>query len=222
MGKECPSRTGLARVGEDVQLAGWRVSGRRAPSGWEWKGSQSCQGTTELVFPGPVLWQMQSEAARRAGEPSGHREEPPPEGLGGHHLLTQTDARRPASQQLCWLSRRIGNFCRTRTTPWRIIFDHGVQDGEQFTHASDQGHFLRLTDRQQPLVEVADDGIVTGRGQGPHVENTPNPGASAPDGASASQGAAVPVEGRHAHQGRDLPSVQSAQLGEVGQQGESC
>ena len=98
MGKECPSRTGLARVGGDVQLAGWRVSGRRAPSGWEWKGSQSRQGATELVFLGPTLGQMQSEAARRVGEPSGEGEEPPPQGLGGHHLLAQTDARRPASQ----------------------------------------------------------------------------------------------------------------------------
>ena len=34
----------------------------------------------------------------RAGEPSGDREEPPPQGLGGHHRLAQTDARRPASQ----------------------------------------------------------------------------------------------------------------------------
>ena len=33
------SRTGLARVCGDVQLAGWRVSGGRAPSGWEWNGS---------------------------------------------------------------------------------------------------------------------------------------------------------------------------------------
>ena len=41
---------------------------------------------------------MQGEAAGRAGEPSGEGEEPPPEGLGGHHLLTQTDAGRPASE----------------------------------------------------------------------------------------------------------------------------
>ena len=41
---------------------------------------------------------MQSEAARRAGEPSGEGEEPPPEGLGGYQLLTQTDARRPVCQ----------------------------------------------------------------------------------------------------------------------------
>ena len=66
VGKECPSRTGLARVGGNGQMAGWRVSGRRPPSVWEWKGSQSSQGATELVFPGPALGKMQSEAARRA------------------------------------------------------------------------------------------------------------------------------------------------------------
>ena len=39
------------------------------PSGWEWNGSQSRQGAIELGFPGRALGQMQSEAARRAGEP---------------------------------------------------------------------------------------------------------------------------------------------------------
>ena len=98
VGKECPARTGLARVGGDVPLAGWRVSGRRAPSGWEWQGSQSSEGATELGFPGPALGQMQGKATGRAGEPSGEGEEPPPEGLGGHHLLAQPDAHGPASQ----------------------------------------------------------------------------------------------------------------------------
>ncbi len=98
VGRKCPSRTELVRVGDHVQLARWRVSGRRAPSGWEWQGAQSRQGATELGFPRPTLWQMQSEAARRAGEPSGDREEAPPEGLGGHQLLAQTDASCPASE----------------------------------------------------------------------------------------------------------------------------
>ena len=31
-----------------------------------------------------------------------------------------------AGQQLCWLSRKMGNFGGTRTTPCRVIFDHGV------------------------------------------------------------------------------------------------
>ena len=41
---------------------------------------------------------MQSEAARRAGEPSGQGEEPPPEGLGGGYPLSQTEPRRPTGQ----------------------------------------------------------------------------------------------------------------------------
>ena len=80
-------------VGPDGGSAGWLP-----PSGRKWQGAQSCQGATELGFPGPTLGKMQSEAARRAGEPSGQGEEASPEGLGGHHLLTQTDARCPASQ----------------------------------------------------------------------------------------------------------------------------
>ena len=100
--------------------------GGRTPSGREWQGAQSGQGATELVLPGPALGKMQSEAARLAGEPSGEREEASSEGLGGHHRLAQTDARCPAGQQLCWLSRKMGNFGGTRTTPCRVIFDHGV------------------------------------------------------------------------------------------------
>ena len=98
------------------------VDGGRPPtalSGWEWQLSQSCRGATELVFSGPALGQMQSE-------PSGDRAEASSEGLGGYQLLTQTDACGPAGQQLCWLSRKMGNFGGTRTTPCRVIFDHGV------------------------------------------------------------------------------------------------
>ena len=41
---------------------------------------------------------MQGQAARRAGDPPGQGEDPSSEGLGGHDLLTQTDAGCPASQ----------------------------------------------------------------------------------------------------------------------------
>ena len=68
------------------------------PSGRKWQSSQSSEGATELGFPGPTLWQMQSEAARRAGDPSGQGEEASSEGLGGHHLLAQTEPRCLASQ----------------------------------------------------------------------------------------------------------------------------
>ena len=78
-----------------------RSAGWLPPSGWERQGPKSGQGAAELVFLGPTLWKMQGEAARRAGEPSGDGEEASPEGLGGHQLLAQTDARRPAGRVMC-------------------------------------------------------------------------------------------------------------------------
>ena len=99
----------MARVGGEVQLAGWRVSGRQAPSGWEWQGSQSSEGATELGCPGPALGQMQGEAARRVGEPSGDGAEPSPEGLGGYDLLAQPEPRGPAGQVMRQhLHRQLG------------------------------------------------------------------------------------------------------------------
>ena len=68
------------------------------PSGREWQGAQSRQGSAELVFPGPALGKMQGEAAGLAGEPSGQGEETPSEGLGGHHRFAQPDAGGPAGQ----------------------------------------------------------------------------------------------------------------------------
>ena len=76
----------------------WVGQAPAVPSGRKWKGAQSCEGATELGFPGPTLGQMQSKAAGRTGEPFGHREEASSEGLGGHHLLAQTEPRRPAGQ----------------------------------------------------------------------------------------------------------------------------
>ena len=70
----------------------------QAPSGRRWQGSQPSEGATELGFPGPVLGKMQSEAAGLAGEAAGQREEAPSEGLGGNHLLAQTDARCPGAR----------------------------------------------------------------------------------------------------------------------------
>ena len=77
---------------------GWWVSGGRAPSGWEWNGSQSGQGAAELLLPGPAPGKMHGQSACRAGDPSGQGKDPSSEGLGGHDLLTQADAGCPAGQ----------------------------------------------------------------------------------------------------------------------------
>ena len=60
------SRTGSASL--RGRWVGWQVSGGRAPSGWEWNGSQSGQGAAELLLPGPAPGKMQGQSACRAGE----------------------------------------------------------------------------------------------------------------------------------------------------------
>ena len=82
----------MARVCGDVGLVA------DGSSGWEWNGSQPGQGAAELLLPGPALGKMQGEQACGACEPSGQGEEPSPEGLGGHDLLTQADACCPTGQ----------------------------------------------------------------------------------------------------------------------------
>ena len=64
------SRTG-AGASLRGRWVGWRVSSGRAPSGWEWNGSQSGQGAAELLLPGPAPGKMQGQSACRAGDPSG-------------------------------------------------------------------------------------------------------------------------------------------------------
>ena len=93
--RELP-RTGLVRVAGTFD---WSLGGSVAgwPSGREWHGSQPGHGASELGFPRPVLGEMQSEVARRAGDPSHQGEDPSPEGLGGHGWFAQTNPRRPSS-----------------------------------------------------------------------------------------------------------------------------
>ena len=100
-GKSRDSEIGRSRMHSRIgRTASLEALGRLriAPSGWEWDGSQSGQGESGLLSPGPAPGKMQSESARRAGKPSGHREEASPQGLGGHQLLAQTDARCPTGQ----------------------------------------------------------------------------------------------------------------------------
>ena len=108
----------------------------------------------------------------------------------------------------------------TQAAPRGATIEQGVEDNEQLAHTGCEGQLLRLTSRQQTLVEVPDDGVVAASYQRSHVQGSTDPGAPSPDRPFAPQCAAVPVEGSHAHQGGDLPAVQGAQLRQVGQKGE--
>ena len=92
----------------DTRRLTWRSSARRlvgrtvakavARSGREGQGAESCQGTAELVLPGPVLGKMQGEGTRRARDASGQGEEASGQGLGGRQRLAQANGRGPAGQ----------------------------------------------------------------------------------------------------------------------------
>ena len=84
------------------------------------------------------------------------------------------------------------------------MFEHAVEYNQQFAHGRGQRRLFRLASCKQPLVEVPDSRVVAAGYQRSHVEGGPHPGASAPDGAFAPQGATVAVVGGHAHKGGDL------------------
>ena len=93
-----PSRTGLARVGGDVRLSvGW-LRHRRCRQGGSGIARSRARARLNWVSQGQCLGRCKVRRLARAGEPSRQGEEPPPEGLGGHDLLAQSDSRRPAGQ----------------------------------------------------------------------------------------------------------------------------
>ena len=87
------------RAGASLHLRNVRWVGRSTGAvrpGVEWR--SRAKARLNFSAQGQSIRKMQGQPACRAGEPSGQGEEPPPEGLGGHDLLTQTDAGCPAGQ----------------------------------------------------------------------------------------------------------------------------
>ena len=105
----------------------WRTGQTpRAASGREWQGAQSRQGGAELISPSQLLGEMHGEAAGLAGEASGQGEKASPEGLGGGHQLTQTDARCPADQVMGDdLDSQPGGI-GGETTRWQVVESHTI------------------------------------------------------------------------------------------------
>ena len=100
----CDARDGERIRSRGLSRPGWREiagtlgqlqAGRQAGNGMA---CSRAKARLNWVSQGQRPGEMQSEAARRAGDPSHQSEDPPPEGLGGHDLLTQADAGCPAGQ----------------------------------------------------------------------------------------------------------------------------
>src|SRR5512144_964089 len=97
--------------------------------------------------------------------------------------------------------------------------DHGVEDGQELAHASDDGDLLGFAGENQAIVESADHRVEADGGQCRHVEAASDLSAPAEDGALAAHLAGVAIERGNADEGTDFPAGQAAQFRDVGNQG---
>ena len=65
------------------------------------------------------------------------------------------------------------------------MFDHGVQNRQQLAHARHQCDFGRLAGCLESLTEGFDDGVVSRRDHGTHIQGAAHDGASTPSNAAA-------------------------------------
>ena len=97
----CDARDGERIRSRGLSRPGWREiagtlgqlqAGRQAGNGMA---CRRAKARLNWVSQGQRRGRCKSEAARRAGDPSHQSEDPPPEGLGDHGPLAQTNPRRP-------------------------------------------------------------------------------------------------------------------------------
>ena len=100
-----------------------------------------------------------------------------------------------------------------------MVLYHGVKDDQQLSEAGGESHLFRLPWNTETLVEVPEDRVASSGHQGSHVQGSAQWFPPTPQGALASQGIGIPVEGCYPHQVGNLLAVEGAQLGKAGYQG---
>ena len=99
------------------------------------------------------------------------------------------------------------------------MFEDGVKDSEQLAHTGSKSEFVFLASGTETLIEGSDDGIVLCGCQRSHVQGGSYFGSPSPNGALASEVAAITIERSYTHQGSYLLAVQDAQFGEISEEG---
>ena len=102
--------------------------------------------------------------------------------------------------------------------PACLMLHHGVQNNEQFVHASGDRYFEGFAGLPQALIERANDGIEAGGGQGRHIQGIADLFPSAPNATFPFQFAAVTIERSDTHQRRNRFAIQDAQFGKIAEQ----
>lgn len=100
--------------------------------------------------------------------------------------------------------------------------DHGIQDGEQFSHTSHQSHFERLALIDKVLEMCPNNWIETAGRKSSHVKGVAYTSSPTPNGPFSTHPAAIAIERSHAHQGGDLLAIELSQFRQLGQQCDGC
>ena len=82
--------------------------------------------------------------------------------------------------------------------PAFVISNHHIDDGQEFAHASDDGHLLKFVSSDEPLIESFDNGIAANGSQGGHVELGPDLSSAGKDVTRTTLFTTVTIEWGHA------------------------
>ena len=104
--------------------------------------------------------------------------------------------------------------------PRGVVSDHGVKDGEELTHAGDEGNLAGLAGSEELLVEGFDRRVMSSGAHCGHVECGSDVCPAAPYGTSSPMSATVSVQGSDAHKGGDLLTVEGTEFGKGAYEGE--
>ena len=96
-----------------------------------------------------------------------------------------------------------------------MIFDDGIKDDEKLSGAGDDGEFRRFSGGAEMLVEVFDGCVAAGGGDGGHVKDAPDGGATAAADTFSFPAAAFSWERSDAGERGDLFMRENAEFGHL-------
>ena len=99
------------------------------------------------------------------------------------------------------------------------MFKHGIEDGEEFAHACNQGHHPGFTGGQEALVKGTNDGIAACGHQGTHVEDGSDSGATALNRTAAVKATGISIKWSHSDEGSNLMAVERSQFRQLNDEG---
>src|SRR5688500_9863513 len=113
--------------------------------------------------------------------------------------------------------RRSGDrpCCGSSGAPWLTCAEDGVEDGEEASHAGDDGDHLRASPGGELGVAGAEDRVPADGGERGHEEDVADGGSAARDGPVAAHGPAVAVDGGDTDEGGGLAPVEAPEFGHL-------